>query len=568
MKIYESVQFNESLLDVSQNVVDSYESILGDIFKRERLEVPEELHPQAAEMFAFMSAHMSFNIDEGDRLYEDYTDAVNSLVLSECLTVCEKSTTTPSFVPPKAPDSWVKSTFAYQMMVELNREQTSRMVNGMWKVFYDKDNDTMHACLTKSQRASVLIALDPMAKESYFQSILPLDHDFNDTDEQYYAYSSSLTYFKYLTDSEPDSWDLFSRKLGISVDVLSAFSGFLVFLDFASKEVGHSFWYDDAFLEKLCEIYSEAWPRHGLLLNGKIKQLVSMFSLKPSESSKYLLPVPFFKLHGKYLRNPAFIKFQDISIALLTILIRNNEKLWSQTLGSTLAKAADQVLSTLPTFPNIRTAVRKTFKGGDVDLALYDTNTGHMLSIEIKTVYDKHKVDSLLHRFVNSKVNLPKAIKQLRETESVITSSSVNMMDIFGENLLKPIKIHNMLLNWFDAKDLTVGTLDEDIISLNFFTFRLMLQLSDGDLELMAKSIHELRNIWLVSRERDLDLGQEELNSYLEEQVYLIDSREDLATLTLSNISKKLVETFSSLSDIEDTESFKSYFKDTQIALG
>ncbi|WP_217542903.1 hypothetical protein [Vibrio metschnikovii] len=142
------------------------------------------------------------------------------------------------------------------------------------------------------------------------------------------------------------------------------------------------------------------------------------------------------------------------------------------------------------------------------------------------------------------------------------------MMDIFGENLPKPIKIHNILLNWFDAKDLTVGTLDEDIISLNFFIFRLMLQLSDGDLELMARSIHELRNIWLVSRERDLDLGQEELNSYLEEQVYLIDSREDLATLTLSNISKKLVETLSSLSDVEDTDSFKSYFKDTQIALG
>lgn len=567
MKRNDSIQFNNNVIDVTQHVVQEYDGILNDIFKRNKPEMPEELHPKAAEIFAYMSAHMSFKIDEKVEVYEDYTNAVNCLVLSDCLTVCEKSNIPPSFEPPTGQDSWVKSTFTLQMMAELNREQTSRIVNGIWKVFYDKEKDKMHACLTKSKRASVLMALDSIAKEDYFNSLLPSDHNFDDLDSQYYAYSNCSDYLTYLTQSSPESWKVFSETLGVSVDVLSAFSGFLVFLDFASKEVNHSFWYDEQFLETLCDIYSQAWPKHGVVLNGKIIELISMFAMKPSESSRYLLPIPFYKLHGKYLRNPAFIKFQNISIGLLTILIRNNEKLWSKTLGSTLARAADQVLATLPTFPNIKSAVRKKFNGGDIDLALYDINTGHMFCIEIKTVYDKHRVDSLLHRFINSKVNLPKAIKQIRETEKVISSGSVNMKNIFGENLNQPTKIHNMLLTWFDSMDLTIGTQDEDIFSLNFTVLRMMLTLSGGNLELLARSVNELRNIWLLSRNRELDLDQENLDSYLEEQVNIIDLREDLSTLNLSDLTIELLDTFTSLSEIEDKGSYYSYFQDTQNTL-
>lgn len=551
---------------MTQDIIQNYDKILNEIFKRdtpEAPEAPEEVDPKAAEMFAYMS----FQIDEKVQVYEDYTHAVNCLVLSDCLIVCENSNIPPSFEPPTSPDSWVKSTFALQMMAELNREQTSRIVNGIWKVFYDKEKDKMHACLTKAKRASVLMALDSIAKEDYFNSLLPSDHNFDDLDSQYYAYSNSSDYLTYLTQSDPESWKVFSETLGISVDVLSALAGFLVFLDFASKEGNHSFWYDEQYLEKLCGIYSQAWSKHGAVLNGRIVELISMFAMKPSESSRYLLPIPFYKLHGKYLRNPAFIKFQNISIGLLTILIRNNEKLWSKTLGSTLAKAADQVLSTLPIFPNIKSAVRKKFNGGDIDLALYDINTGHMFSIEIKTVYDKHRVDSLLHRFINSKVNLPKAIKQIRETEKVISSGSVNMKNIFGENLNQPTKVHNMLLTWFDSIDLTIGTQDEDIFSLNFTVLRMMLTLSGGNLELFAKSVHELRNIWLLSRDRELDLGQENLDSYLEEQVDIIDFREDLSTLDLSKLTRELLNTFTSLSEIEETDSYFSYFQDTQNTL-
>ena len=101
MKRNDSIQFNTSVIDVTQDLITSYDRILEDIFKRNKIEVPDELHPNAAEMFVYMSAHMSFKIDEKAKVYEDYTDAVNCLVLSDCLTVCENSNVPPSFELPR-----------------------------------------------------------------------------------------------------------------------------------------------------------------------------------------------------------------------------------------------------------------------------------------------------------------------------------------------------------------------------------------------------------------------------------------------------------------------------------
>ena len=95
----------------------------------------------------------------------------------------------------------------------------------------------------------------------------------------------------------------------------------------------------------------------------------------------------------------------------------------------------------------------------------------------------------------------------------------------------------------------------------------MMLTLSEGDLELLTRSVHELRNIWLLSRDRDLDLGQESLDCYLEEQVNIIDLREDLSTLDLSKITMKVLNLFTSLSDVKEDNNYYSYFKDTQDVL-
>ncbi|MDD5272231.1 MAG: hypothetical protein PHU14_05880 [Methylovulum sp.] len=567
MNIQQSVQYREGLIDVTDSLLSAYTDIPIETFKRNIVAAPKNFHPQAPEMFVYMSAHMGIQIEAGEKLYEDYCYAVNCLVLSDCLASCELSETEPSFDSPNGPDPWVKSTYTIQIMDQLNREQSARIHSGMWKVFYDFSKDTMHACLTKKKRASVLMAIDNIAKKEYLESLLYSDLTSLNINSIYYAFSASPEYLSYITSSEPDAWKKFEEGVGFIAEELEALSGFLVFLEFAANKVKHSFWYDDKFLTTLCDVYSQAWPEHGKLLNDRILDLVSIFSLSPLESSKYLLPIPFYKLHGRYLRNPSFTKYQNIMVGLLTIAIRKNENLWSRTLGSTLAKAADRVADSLPTFSHIKVATRKKFPGGDIDLALYDKNTGHMFAIEVKTVYDKHRVDSLSHRYVNAKVNVPKAVKQLRETGHAIDSGGVLMRDIFGEDLEQPKTIHYVLLTWFDAIDLTIGSEDEDILSLNFCLLRFLLDKSQGNLLLMAESINELRNIWLVSKERDLDLGQPDLTSYLEVQLLLIDRKEELLNLGLSSLTKKLLEYFVSLSDIDDDRPYISYMQDTKQAL-
>mgnify|MGYP003627772901 FL=1 len=559
-----SVQYNERVIDCTEHTLESYQSIPSEAFKRRIDTPPENLHPKAAEMFVYMSAHLSIQIRAGEEIYNDYSDAVNCIALSNCLSTCELSNEIPSFDTPKGPDPYVKSTYTVQMMDELNKEQFSRISSGMWKVFYDPENDSMHAALARKRRASVLNALDSISKQEYLESLLSKDLDSLDMDSAYYAMSTSSEHLSFLIKSDPDSWARFENGAGFNSEELAAFHGFLVFLDFAAEEVRHSFWYDDDFLITLCDIYGQAWPEHKKVLDGRIINLVSMFSLTPTESSQFLLPVPFYKLHGKYLRNPAFLQYHDITIALLTISIRLNENLWSKTLGSTLAKAADSVANALPEFPNLKVAVRKNYPGGDIDLALFDSISGHMFAIEVKTVYDKHRVDSLNYRFENAKVNLPKAVSQLRETEKAFEEGKINMHNVFGEKLPNPKKMHFILLTWFDSVDLTMGTDYEDILSLNFCLLRYLIDKSNGNLELMANSVNELRNIWLMSKERNLDLGQKELISYLEVQLNLIDRREDLLNLDLSPLTMSLLNNFQSISDLDDEDTFVSYFDDTK----
>jgi len=402
-----SAQYNERLIDVTKHTLESYQSIPNEAFKRRVETSPENLHPQAAEMFVYMSAHMSIKIRAGEEIYNDYSDAVNCIALSNCLSACELSNVVPSFATPKGPDPYVKSTYTLQMMGELNKEQFSRISSGMWKVFYDVENDSMHAALARRRRASVLNAIDSISKQEYLESLLSKDIDTLDMDSAYYAMSTGSEHLSFLIESDPDSWARFENGAGFNSEELAAFHGFLVFLDFAAEEVRHSFWYDDEFLTKLCDIYGQAWPDHKKVLDGRIINLVSIFSLTPTESSKLLLPVPFYKLHGKYLRNPAFLQYHDVPIALLTISIRLNENLWSKTLGSTLAKAADSVANSLPDFPNLKVASRKNYPGGDIDLALFDSSSGHMFAVEVKTVYDKHRVDSLNYRFENAATKQP-----------------------------------------------------------------------------------------------------------------------------------------------------------------
>ncbi|KZD21162.1 hypothetical protein [Tardiphaga robiniae] len=208
----------------------------------------------------------------------------------------------------------------------------------------------------------------------------------------------------------------------------------------------------------------------------------------------------------------------------------------SLTAASTLARAADVIATTLPTFDHLVVAARRKLAKGDIDLALYDVRTRHLLICEVKTVYDKHRTVLHMHQFEDKKVKVDHAVRQLREAAELVAQNP-NMHGLFHKKLPPPRRISKMLLTWFDPVDLTVGTIDEDILSLNFATFRYLLGVAKGDLDDLVRATRELRNVWCVAEKRPIDL-QVAFKQMIEVQLPIIDAKDELDEIDFSGLTR------------------------------
>lgn len=559
------------VVDVTERILAGYAAFSAEEMRRAPSTPPPDLHPKAAEMFVWMAAHGVKHIGTDSTNYLDFTVPVTGLALANCLVACELSSYTPDFSRPHRPDPWVHSEFRQQLMAELNREQRARLQQGVWRSWYDPNADTAHQRLTRRRRLSALMLLDARAKAELLQTISGKSLTDLTPDEMYHAMAASVETLRFLTHTDPAGWKQFEAAMGNSAFELAALAGFMVFLDFAENVAKHSFWYDDGFITTLWQIYVQAYPRYAAISHDKMVAVLHAFSMSPTEATTSLMHPPFYRLHGKLLRNPCFLGAHDPMASLLTIAIRRHERAWNNTLGSTLARAADTIASMLRPVSRLEIVARRNFPGGDVDLALYDTVSQDLLLCEVKTVYDKHRVDSLLFRFETAKVNVDRACSQLATTESAIAAGRLTMNKLFGKQLPKPARVHKALLTWLDPIDLTMGTQHEETISLNFASFLCMVHLSAGDIAAMTKSVHELRNLWPVARRRALDLGQPRLNADVEVQVALLDARDTLAQLPLHELTREIIAELGSISDADAApasgEAWVSYLTDTQAAL-
>ncbi len=356
----------------------------------------------------------------------------------------------------------------------------------------------------------------------------------SDMDDIYLAFASSTEHLKYLRGDK--SWPQFEHATGITSDALTAFAGFLVFLDFAAVAANHSLWYDEAKLIQLCELFRESF-KSVALSDELFRRLLDVFSLEPARASEYALPTPFFRIGERYLRFHGFTRIMSPTMGLLTIVIRKHEMEWSRTLGSTLASAASVLAGNIPKFDRLHVASQRTIRGGgDIDLALYDEGDRSLLICEVKTVYDKHRTTRLLHRFEEAKVNIARAVKQLRHALRAASAGELNMKAIFGKDLHQPSYVAGGLLTWFDAIDLTIGGTNEDIMSVNFATFEYLVGRSKGDLREFERAVTELRNIWPVAALQPIDLGIP-VPVELEVQGAEFDPASELAALNLSSVT-------------------------------
>jgi hypothetical protein len=363
----------------------------------------------------------------------------------------------------------------------------------------------------------------------------------------------------------------FYKTAGFTSHELKRYVGFLVFLSYSAKEVGHASFYSAVFLCRLRQIFAEAFNCADFT-DDVMLRLMNLFSLSPKEAADYCLPVPFFRIGDGFLRYDGFLSIMGPAMGLLTVAIRKYESAWNSTLGSTLAYAADTLKASLPKCPHCEIAVRRKFKGGDVDLAIYDPVNRHLLICEVKTVYDKFRTTHQMHRFEEAKVNVERAVKQLAITQDALANGRLDVSTIFGRKLPTPYKVDAALLTWLDPIDLTMNTSDEQVLSLNFATFIYLFGQSNGDLPMMIRTIRELRNIWCLAVHRKLDLGQPEIDADLEVQISAFDDYESLEGLGLSAMTLEELRILQSMGWIKPSivpgqREFASYLAETRVQL-
>jgi hypothetical protein len=76
------------------------------------------------------------------------------------------------------------------------------------------------------------------------------------------------------------------------------------------------------------------------------------------------------------------------------------------------------------------------------------------------TVYDKHRTVHQMHRFEEAKVNISRAVAQLRHATTAITAGELDMTALFGRPLPAPARVDAALLTWLDPVHVTMDSSD------------------------------------------------------------------------------------------------------------
>ena len=392
------------MLDVTSQFLERLsKSAIEKMLVEHRKPMQASLHPQATVMFGKLAAHHTGEIGRQRDDFYDFSHAMNFKALAACLARYVDPQTSPSFEKPKRPDEDVRRLVARQLMEETNLHQAACMRNGLRRCFYNQTADEFELRLTKRRRRSALTLIDQPAQLELLDNTTggQLQDERASLDDVMSAFASGAEHLRFVRDAHPASWATFEAATCTAAE-LTGYTAFLVFLEFAAAEVGHSLLYSEAKLLKLGEIFRAGFPN--LAIGGeRLMQLMALFSLAPAEADELLLPVPFFRVGTQYLRYEGFSEIMSPTMGLLTIAVRKHEKVWNESVGSTLAYAADAVATTLPKFDHLAVVARRKLKGkGDIDLA-FDVSSGHLLLCEVKTVYDKHRTVLHMHRFEEAK---------------------------------------------------------------------------------------------------------------------------------------------------------------------
>lgn len=290
-------------------------------------------------------------------------------------------------------------------------------------------------------------------------------------------------------------WDKFMSDFKFSLDDLISFQGFIVYLR------GYCIWNKMGGLKQLWSLYCE---EYAIKIGDEetFKEMVELYSLSPDQAKDWGIASAFIIMGDWYVYWPFFLSIMDGSLLLMSIFHRKEQNKWSKTLGSYTSRISTYIANSLKYFHNNYIVSEKLLKKiGDIDLAIYDENNKHLLLCEVKTVFDKFRTNYQYENFYSQKINVKKAIKQLKQSKQIILQEIYTLDDIFkSTGLGSPERISLIILSWWDIFDPTIGTDDEEILCCNFKTFSRLYDECCGNITLLVDVINELRSIYCPAK--------------------------------------------------------------------
>jgi hypothetical protein len=287
----------------------------------------------------------------------------------------------------------------------------------------------------------------------------------------------------------PEAWDRMAAELPFRIDVVPHFRAFVVRLSQSGP-----YW---STRERLWAFWGEfAADRGGPEADrAEVDALIDFHAVTPAEGTEWGLQAAFIRFGETFAVWPFVFHVLHPDLNFLSLLVRRYEALWSRTIGAELAYVAD-LLAAEANEGRFLACARRRRKGiGEVDLALLDQESGDVLVLELKTVFDKFRTHVQLSNYTDQKVNFSKAIGQARTAADAIARGEWPLRDLFGK--AAPATARSVtpgLLTWWDTYNPTLDA-DDPIICCNFGAFKYLLGEAASLAELVT-ALEELPRIY------------------------------------------------------------------------
>ncbi|WP_414943848.1 hypothetical protein [Amycolatopsis sp. cmx-11-32] len=389
-------------------------------------------------------------------------------------------------------DPFAEELLAYEGRKHERRHAIASFRQGLWRLV--SDDDGLRVVLAKPVRRSALHLVSELASRAQYPAevIEQLDQKSGELDLGALALKMGLRELDVFSQSAPDGWEAFCVGVGFPMGMVPQFRSWVIDL---WKTHPRRWFSPDELWADWCSFATE--KEFEVREPGQFDALLSLHTVTPQEAVTWGVQAPFLRC-GEFLASWPFafhVLYPDLGF--ISLLVRRHERLWSTTVGSSLALAADWLGAQLPQHSRLAWAARRARRGvGDADLVLWDRQTDDVVVVELKTTYDKFRSHAQLQNFVDQRVNFPKAIKQANRTAAAIRDGSWPLRDIFGKAApALPRSVTPCVLTWWDTYNPTLGSEDE-IVSCNFATFIYVISLAKGDVSASITTLRELARIY------------------------------------------------------------------------